>query len=514
MFRGFLEAAQSSSDPITIEHHILCSDKTALQMTGWLSTTENEFGEQEFIFIYMCTGDSTEKDENSLAHSYFYALKSAYNIIFELNLDLQTVECIHGRETSEIGALSDVRMTIDSAKNFWLNNYVFDEDRVSFKEFLDRITAPAADWTDPSSAILAEFRICWIDNIIHKFLGVAVLLDPSTVLLCCRDITSSKYSSLSTQEAIALNKLDYWINYSVSQNQPALGVMLIEDVDHKLSLIYVSEGMRSFMNLGQNDYLHYISGEFPIEQFLEVASIPKTTLTTLLMEHSASWTAYSDEPARACALTATCEVHESDSKRLYEILICTAPYNTVEIPEPEKLPAPEKTSTDPEKPSTDSEKASTAPAAQDPPEKTSSHAKKRIFARTFGHFDLFVDGISVNFSSSKEKELMALLIDRNGGTLTTSEAISYLWEDESVNDRVSAKYRKLAMGLKNTLTRYGVEYIIINNHGTRSINKSAIKCDYYELLAGNEKYREAFHNAYMTDYSWAEETLATLWDYS
>jgi hypothetical protein len=70
------------------------------------------------------------------------------------------------------------------------------------------------------------------------------------------------------------------------------------------------------------------------------------------------------------------------------------------------------------------------------------------------------------------------------------------------------------MGLKKTLKKYGIESILINNHGVRSVDVSAIKCDYYELLAGNKKYQHSFHNAYMTDYSWAEETLATLWDYS
>jgi hypothetical protein len=139
---------------------------------------------------------------------------------------------------------------------------------------------------------------------------------------------------------------------------------------------------------------------------------------------------------------------------------------------------------------------------------------KRIFARTFGHFDLFLDNKPIIFSSSKEKELMALLIDRNGGTLSPSDAINYLWEDEPADERTSARYRKLAMGLKRTLTKYGIEDIIINRNGVRSIDTSAICCDYYELLAGNAKYRQAFHNSYMTDYSWSEETLATLWDYS
>jgi hypothetical protein len=70
------------------------------------------------------------------------------------------------------------------------------------------------------------------------------------------------------------------------------------------------------------------------------------------------------------------------------------------------------------------------------------------------------------------------------------------------------------MGLKRTLEKNGIGNIIINHNGVRSIDTSAIRCDYYELLAGNVKYRRAFHNSYMTDYSWGEETLATLWNYS
>jgi hypothetical protein len=139
---------------------------------------------------------------------------------------------------------------------------------------------------------------------------------------------------------------------------------------------------------------------------------------------------------------------------------------------------------------------------------------KKIFARTFGHFDLFVNDVPVMFSSEKEKELMALLIDRNGGTLSPNEAINHLWEDAEPTEKIAGRYRKLAMSLKNTLEKYGIGHILLNNHGVRSVNVAAFECDYYELLAGNEKYKNTFHNTYMTNYSWAEETLATLWDYS
>jgi two-component SAPR family response regulator len=109
---------------------------------------------------------------------------------------------------------------------------------------------------------------------------------------------------------------------------------------------------------------------------------------------------------------------------------------------------------------------------------------------------------------------MALLIDRKGGTLTSNDAISYLWEDEPVDEHLKTKYRKLAMGLKRTLQQYGIEHILINKGGVRSVNTNALTCDYYELLAGNTQYVQSFHNSYMSDYTWSERTLGTLWDFS
>lgn len=44
---------------------------------------------------------------------------------------------------------------------------------------------------------------------------------------------------------------------------------------------------------------------------------------------------------------------------------------------------------------------------------------KRIVIRTFGYFDIFVDGETIPFSCKKAKELLALLVDRRGGFVTT-----------------------------------------------------------------------------------------------
>lgn len=135
---------------------------------------------------------------------------------------------------------------------------------------------------------------------------------------------------------------------------------------------------------------------------------------------------------------------------------------------------------------------------------------KKVFARTFGYFDLFVDGKPLHFTSSNGKELLAILIDRNGGTLTTEEAISLLWEDEPAGEKQMARYRRLAARLKETLQEAGIEDILISQHGVRSIDTSKVTCDYWEVLNGNEEYRATFQGTYMLNYTWAEETAAYL----
>ncbi len=53
-----------------------------------------------------------------------------------------------------------------------------------------------------------------------------------------------------------------------------------------------------------------------------------------------------------------------------------------------------------------------------------------IFARTFGDFDLFVDGEAVLFKRSKSKEMLAYLIYKAGGMVNRKEIAAILFEDD------------------------------------------------------------------------------------
>lgn len=130
--------------------------------------------------------------------------------------------------------------------------------------------------------------------------------------------------------------------------------------------------------------------------------------------------------------------------------------------------------------------------------------------RTFGYFDVFVDEKPIAFRNKKSKELFALLVDRRGGYVTSEEAISFLWEDEPVSPVILARYRKVALRLKNILMEYGIADVVESVDGKRRIVTGNVRCDLYDYLSGGEEFAKLFKGSYLTNYSWGENTLAEL----
>lgn len=137
-------------------------------------------------------------------------------------------------------------------------------------------------------------------------------------------------------------------------------------------------------------------------------------------------------------------------------------------------------------------------------------AESKVKIQTFGFFEVFVDGKAVLFRSKKAKELLALLVDRKGGYVSSNEAITYLWEDDVADEKTLSRYRKVAMRLNDTLKEYGIENIIENIDGQRRIVPENVSCDLYDYLSDRTKNGALFNGNYMLNYSWGEITLAGL----
>ena len=136
--------------------------------------------------------------------------------------------------------------------------------------------------------------------------------------------------------------------------------------------------------------------------------------------------------------------------------------------------------------------------------------EKSISIRTFGYFDVFVSDKPIAFRNKKSKELFALLVDRKGGFVSSEEAIGFLWEEEPVNSVTLARYRKVALRLKNILEEYGISDVVETVDGKRRIVMEKVQCDLYDYLSGKDEYIHLFKGSYLTNYSWGENTLAEL----
>ena len=136
--------------------------------------------------------------------------------------------------------------------------------------------------------------------------------------------------------------------------------------------------------------------------------------------------------------------------------------------------------------------------------------RKRVFAQTFGNFELFVDGKPVAFKYSRTKEIVALLVNNRGAQTTNGEIIGCLWEDDGDPEKKASYLSNLRQDLQNTLKKLRLTDIIVKQRGSLSIAADRIECDLYDWLAQKRESRYAYLGDYMNQYSWAENMHAEI----
>ncbi|MCM1261176.1 MAG: hypothetical protein NC313_00535 [Butyrivibrio sp.] len=135
---------------------------------------------------------------------------------------------------------------------------------------------------------------------------------------------------------------------------------------------------------------------------------------------------------------------------------------------------------------------------------------KRLQVRTFGEFDIFIDGELIEFTNNKAKELFAICIDNCGGEVSMKTVINILWENRDYDEKVKRLYRKAVVYLNSLFDEHGLDEVFSNGRGRCHVNRHKIVCDYYEVLDGKNIKDTLFNGKYMSNYSWGEETCGTL----
>lgn len=129
---------------------------------------------------------------------------------------------------------------------------------------------------------------------------------------------------------------------------------------------------------------------------------------------------------------------------------------------------------------------------------------KAMYAVLFGSFDFVVNNRHVKFRSAKAKELLALLICREGASVSIHEIVDCLWDGDDTADVRSVGYRKAIKSLADTLADYGAEKLLERSRGYCSINMTEIDSDYFRFLRGEDEFYSSYQGRFLPEYPWSE----------
>ncbi|MDD6483694.1 MAG: response regulator [Clostridiales bacterium] len=138
------------------------------------------------------------------------------------------------------------------------------------------------------------------------------------------------------------------------------------------------------------------------------------------------------------------------------------------------------------------------------------YSENKLRVQCFGNFEVFHNGKPVNFIRNKAKEIFAYLIDRRGAAVNTGELCAVLWYDEADDESHRHYLRNLISCLKKTLEDCGAGDVFICKRNHFALNADMLDCDYYKYLEHDPAAVNSYRGEYMSQYGWAEMTLAAL----
>lgn len=133
--------------------------------------------------------------------------------------------------------------------------------------------------------------------------------------------------------------------------------------------------------------------------------------------------------------------------------------------------------------------------------------KKRVYIRTFGNFELFVDGETIHFSRKPAKELLAYLVDRKGSTVTRKELCDVLLQDAAFTRKSQDYLTKIVKELQKALEEVKAADIVNLDRSEYSVIPDNFDCDAYDYLKGMPDAFNNFYGEYMSQYPWAEKSI-------
>ncbi|MDD6058736.1 MAG: hypothetical protein PUB98_10850 [Clostridiales bacterium] len=467
-FSKYLNRVYSAEAPIAGEMTLLRCDGTRAYMFGWVTKTVNEQGIEEFQSVCMDITVRHQARKATETKRYLKALTDVYDKIFEFNLDANTIKCLHLNDGSSFKKFKDIAMQIDDALEKWIIDAVDSESRDQVRAFFKNFCQKKMSESGTKPPQLS-YKAKSSTGEINQYIGMFIKVDESTSFYCCRHVQDSGEAAVLRIENDQLKEDMKELVLRFSDGIAAFEI----SVDGKVKPLYASENVCEFFGYTKEEWLPLTGKYTPIENFVAYSEAAYEEFAELLRNGEAEFTYFDYNTETERKIKAICSQRNADRISPRYVMLYQ-----VEDTEPDK--------------------------------KKSLPENRTISIRTFGYFDVFVGDKPIAFRNKKSKELLALLVDRRGGYITSEEAIGFLWEDEPANTVTMSRYRKVALRLKNTLEEYGISEIVEAVDGKRRIVMEKIQCDLYNYLSGKEEYAQLFKGSYLTNYSWSETTLGEL----
>ena len=467
-FSKYLDRVYAADTPVAGEIVLQRCDGSRAHIFGWVAKSINEQGEEEFQSVCMDVTERYQDRKRKESKQYMKALSDVYDKIFEFNLDSNTVKCVHCDETSALKRFENIAMQIEDALEKWLIASVAPEEQEGIRRFFQDFCRRRLQGEDGKPPKITYHALS-SDDSVKKYTGVFIKVDESVSLYCCREAKEGEDNAALKLENDQLREK---MRDLVMQFSDGIAAFELSP-EGQVKPLYASENVCEFFGYTKEEWLPLTERFTPLENFVAYSEASFEDFAALLKTGEAEFTYFDYQTESERKIKAICSEKEPSAQASRYVM----------------LYAMEETGED---------------------DKRSLIESRTVSIRTFGYFDVFVGDNPIAFRNKKSKELLALLVDRKGGYVTSEEAISFLWEDEPVNALTLARYRKVALRLKSSLEEYGISEIVEAVDGKRRIVMDKVECDLYQYISGKEEYAQLFKGSYLTNYSWGEMTLGEL----
>lgn len=459
-FARYLERICTEEVPVFGEIALIRCDGTRAHVFGWVTRGRDQLGNEEFQAMCLDVTEHYESRKEQTAHRYLNALKDVYDKIFQYDLGEGTIKCLYDAREMRFRLLQNIPMQMEETMEKWVLQTVVPEQQEQVRTFFREYCRKKGTGMDSAPSRIT-YRARSSSGEIRSYSGIFLKMDEKISLYCCRCIQEQQETEQLRTENDCLKE-----NMQELMMQFTDGIAAFQVADGLVTPLYVTDNICEFFGKTREEWLPMMKNPTPIREFVSQSTVDYEKFEDLLREGEAEFSYVDVKTGEEQRMKAICS-HKVPREGVPRYVML---YNVDR--EPRETP--------------------------------------HVYIRTFGYFDVFVNENPIPFKNKKAKELLAMLVDRKGGFVSSEEAISCLWEEEPVSSLTLARYRKVALRLKNLLAEYGISEIMESVDGKRRVNPQYLRCDLYDYLSGKEEYAGLFKGSYLLNYSWGESTLAEL----